>query len=738
MIAKDGKCILCSSISEGLILKDGECICDPNIAEYNKTGKEECTICSSIHYNMISNNGKCECKDGTIPKISNNKTVCSNDKNCENSNFCINGICDDSSGNIICNCYNGFFGVNCSEGINAVNYIKTLNNIQKEIQSLVGNVTLNEQATNDLFSNNSLTNKIQQVSLLYKSKNVNIENQNEPIYETIKDFTMKVINLYNNNSTKLIENFTTFIEYIGFTLYYQKYSSNNRRLTEDKLISNKDIATLTKKINITNLEKNKLSSSVNNAFSYILWEFSPLNYDEYIQFMKNNNLTYIFKDNNLRIGTSILHTIINSSVTNESQSNQILTTLYYKNNIIQFDNINYAINYDSFNQVNEFLYSYYWDKGINIYNQNDDVFNDKCYRNKKLKYDLNTNYKKNSLYQGSIIVDSCKVNDDLHNEKIIYYSCDNDTSFYYSFFKNTSVLSLKDNYSLLPLKCLNKVKEIYNNLGFWIFLFLMISLIIITLYYSKSEKELLGDNINDDIIENDKLSVEITSTEKQEITTTRNIYYKPSFIDNLLYKLLNFHPITTLFKVSLLIQFQLKYWLLIFNISMLFGFNALLYSEKYIEKRIYDKHRNDFGYPMRKEFGKIISSILLTMILTFLIKLSNVTSLNKKRILAVELTGKENRFTVMNFIEEKKVFRLIAFSFMFILMIFMWIYSIGFCYIYYNSQINWLYSFIWSIFWLWIIFAPLIIVVSCIVEYYIQDYDTNEKINHYSNLLFCF
>ena len=265
----------------------------------------------------------------------------------------------------------------------------------------------------------------------------------------------------------------------------------------------------------------------------------------------------------------------------------------------------------------------------------------------------------------------------------------------------------------------------------------MISLIIITLYYSKSEKELLGDNINDDIIENDKLSVEITSTEKQEITTTRNIYYKPSFIDNLLYKLLNFHPITTLFKVSLLIQFQLKYWLLIFNISMLFGFNALLYSEKYIEKRIYDKHRNDFGYPMRKEFGKIISSILLTMILTFLIKLSNVTSLNKKRILAVELTGKENRFTVMNFIEEKKVFRLIAFSFMFILMIFMWIYSIRVSYIYYNSQLDWLYSFIWSIFWLWII-SPLIIVISCIVEYYIQDYDTNEKINHYSNLLFCF
>ena len=66
------------------------------------------------------------------------------------------------------------------------------------------------------------------------------------------------------------------------------------------MISNKDIASLTKKINVTNLEKNKLSSSVNNALSYILREYDPLNYDEYIQFMKNNSLTYIFNDYNLK------------------------------------------------------------------------------------------------------------------------------------------------------------------------------------------------------------------------------------------------------------------------------------------------------------------------------------------------------------------------------------------------------------------------------------------------------
>ncbi len=122
----------------------------------------------------------------------------------------------------------------------------------------------------------------------------------------------------------------------------------------------------------------------------------------------------------------------------------------------------------------------------------------------------------------------------------------------------------------------------------------------------------------------------------------------------------------------------------------------------YVLKNILIKEymRNNFGYPMRKEFGKIILSILLTMILTFLLKLCNITSLDKKKDLTIQLTEKENRFIAKNFIKEQLFFRLIEFTFMFILMIFIWIYYIRFCYIYYNSQINWLYSFIWSIFWL--------------------------------------
>ena len=751
MIASNGKCIcdpsqaefnrtgkneceICSSISEGMNAVNGKCVCDPTLYEYNYYNDGKCVLCSSIHKDMIANNGKCKCKNGTIQENDNDKIICVKVKSCKIDNFCKNGNCDDSSGRIICNCNYGFFGVDCDEEINEVNYEETMSKMNNEISEIITSIDSNNNNTANLVSNDLLTNKIKQVSILYKNSlnKINTSKSDIPIYNTIKYLTKRIINSCIND-TEPIENFTALIEYIGFVLYYEKYSSNNRRLSEDNIISNEDFVSLSQKINITNLQNNKLVSSINEAFSYILWDINSTNYDEYIQLMKNNKLPYLFKDGNIQEGDSILHIIINSSVTSENESDKILSALYRKNNIKKINNVNYVIDYDSFNEVNELLYSYYWENGINIYNNNDDAFTDKCYRNKKLKYDLNTEYKKYFLYQGSIIQSSCNLSDNFNNEVKLYYTCDSETSFNYSFIKDSSILKLKDKYSLLPLKCLNKIKELYNNLGFWIFILLIIIFILITILHLKEDKEFVGIYLNYDILENDNLNIE---------TTDDNIIiYRDDFSDNLIFKLLNFHPITSLSKVSLLIPIIFKYWLLIFNISMLFGFNALLCTEKYIEKRIYDKHRNNFAYPMRKEFGKIISSILLTMILTFLVKLLNMTSLENKRDLELSLmkNREKERFVGESFMKEKLFFRLIAFSIMSILIIFMFIYSIGFCYIYFNSQINLLYSFIWSVFWLWIFFAPLIICISCVVEYFlIQDNVTKKKFNYYSNLLYCF
>ena len=109
------------------------------------------------------------------------------------------------------------------------------------------------------------------------------------------------------------------------------------------------------------------------------------------------------------------------------------------------------------------------------------------------------------------------------------------------------------------------------------------------------------------------------------------------------YILMNFkelHPLANLFRVSIISPLILNSWLFVFNSLALFGFNALLYYEGLIEKRIYDKKRNNFDYPMRKEFHKIILSILCQIVLTLLIKLLIMVKLEQRQNLKISLRSK--------------------------------------------------------------------------------------------------
>ena len=188
-------------------------------------------------------------------------------------------------------------------------------------------------------------------------------------------------------------------------------------------------------------------------------------------------------------------------------------------------------------------------------------------------------------------------------------------------------------------------------------------------------------------------------------------------------------------KTSILSPILFNLWIFIFNISNLFGFNAILYSEKLIEKRIYNKHRDDFTYPMKKEFGKIISSILITMLFTIFIKFINLTSFKKADdVLTSIKKNLDNDYLGNRYTDQKMLYRLIAAIIMLIFGIFIWLYAIGFCYIYYHAQKSWFYSGIWSLFWVWIIFSPLFLFLISLYE----SITGNEEITYYRKRLFCF
>ena len=166
-------------------------------------------------------------------------------------------------------------------------------------------------------------------------------------------------------------------------------------------------------------------------------------------------------------------------------------------------------------------------------------------------------------------------------------------------------------------------------------------------------------------------------------------------------------------------------WFLVFNILCLFGFNALIYYEGLIEKRIYDKKRNYFDYPMRKEFHKIILSILLQIALTAIIKAIVLVWLKQYEYLESKFrkckikNGEINNDIIVrydNFQEEMFIRRLIGGILMTIIIIFFFYYSVVFCEVYLNTQRNLVFSWVWSLFWEWVIFAPIYIVVISFLE----------------------
>ena len=141
---------------------------------------------------------------------------------------------------------------------------------------------------------------------------------------------------------------------------------------------------------------------------------------------------------------------------------------------------------------------------------------------------------------------------------------------------------------------------------------------------------------------------------------------------------------------------------------------------------------------MKREFGKIISSILISMILTILIKLINITSFSEKETLVqLHSETRERRFKD-EFTKNKMIIRNIAgFIMLFIIMI-MWLYSIGFCYLYYHAQKSWFYSGIWSLFWVWFIFAPLFLFLISLFQTFIHNNEKLIQYSYYMKTLFCY
>ena len=202
----------------------------------------------------------------------------------------------------------------------------------------------------------------------------------------------------------------------------------------------------------------------------------------------------------------------------------------------------------------------------------------------------------------------------------------------------------------------------------------------------------------------------------KEITVDVSNNFSSIFISNLKY----LHPLLSICRTSILSPIMLNSWVFLYNIINLFGFNALYFNETMIEDRIYDKHRDNFGYPMKTEFEKIMSAIATSIALTFIVRAINLVTIDSKNKLSSDImsakSNEEKERVISEFSSGMFVRRIISGVFMLALNVFFFYYVVVFCGIYVNTQYGWFYSGLWALFFNWVIYAPIYVLIISLVE----------------------
>ena len=166
------------------------------------------------------------------------------------------------------------------------------------------------------------------------------------------------------------------------------------------------------------------------------------------------------------------------------------------------------------------------------------------------------------------------------------------------------------------------------------------------------------------------------------------------------------NPFAFIYKNMLKPTLMYSIALFITNLFVLFGFNAVYYTDSKLEGRIYDSFRDNFAYPMKTEFDKIVFSILTTFLITIILK-----------GIIIVLYQDKDTFGIKEFMNIINIMRYsIGSVIMLFLLIFFAIYNTVFCGLFVKAKYSWLYSGIWSLFINWIILYPVGIAIVTIIE----------------------
>ena len=760
----------CAEISHTLYNEDKnnikKCVTECSI-EYGRISKytNECIKCESISADTFAIDGFCEaeCAKGALYNVDNdcilpNKFYESFEKTDKCDGFCEHGNCTLVNNDPYCTCPENYYGVVCEVENEPESYFKTIDDDIFPIFNSEGVentfVDVRIQSTKiALDIKGMISYSIQKPDYLIK---MNTSKKN-----LIKHSTRTMLQEIKQKKRRAHENIFQLV-WLALRIYFldiknAKRNRNLRQLTEEvdetvSLIKESQEALIELAKDDTQLTDG-VANIISDQTNTIFYQYSKGYYSSLQQRVKNSEASNIsiidftqckeIKDSYYIITTDIVESL------RSELNNEIPSTLLSVTDGDTALNLDCSLHYKLplIGSMNPPLFNYYLTQGIDIYNQNDEAFTEKCYYNKDLPYDTTPSYRRENLYQKQSIVlnDGCSYVDTVKQENYIVVSCPLNTSISYTL-SDAELSNINDKTSGVPINCPTKIDSMSNNVGFWIYtvcIFILIMFSLLFIFLSK-ENNIVSILVKEKVITDNVVFSKVANTEHATNPVAKPEDVKVQIKNDLtegqiaLSNFLELHPIPSLGNKSVLVPPLICLWFFVFNTLNVFGFNALYFNNTKIENRIYRKDRDNFAYPMRHEFDKIIYSILSMIALNVIVRAISLVTIGQRKELGrkVEVAkgGEEQEKEIGVFTKSMMPRRLIAMVFMLVVNVFFWYYAIVFCGIYIKTQYGWAYSGIWSLFFNWVIFANIEILILSVIEFK----NGSEECVYYFKKLFLF
>ena len=440
---------------------------------------------------------------------------------------------------------------------------------------------------------------------------------------------------------------------------------------------------------------------------------------------KKGYVTFDFENTN----STLTSPIIQINIIDKSNTYNNITLLSSVSSYFSLEKI--SLFYYVYN-LNE-TYDLYKQAGIDIYNPNDKAFTEYCYYNTYFRYDLHQTHRKKNIYQNKTFAlkgleGKCSYYGIENNQTI--FNCTDLTLDNSGDSTLLTLIEVKQNITTfeeikdLSLICVQHINKITDNFAFWFFLIINAFVIILNIvFFSIQCCQEASDNFYL-ACENDGFPIGDSKEVSGIIQPSNNLINNlpPKDLCSVLqHNFEELHPLPSLAYNSIITPQPITTLFFAFNIFNLFGFNAVYLSEDMFTDRLLDEHRDNFGYPMKREFDKIMSAISTSILLALGMRLLILVPLFYRNYLADEIATAKNQHAkfqeVQHFNMKMLPRRIVALVLMVLLDVFFFYYTIVFCGIYVNTQFGWFYSGIWSLFWVWGVFAPIYIIIISLVEY---------------------